>query len=155
MKNSAQKVLGKQKKTKSVKTKVIPFIPKQDLHPCDICLYRNKAMSEISDAELYYLITNVYKPPKNFDFPETERSFRFVWFEEFTWVCYSRWEDGAYCLLCVLFGHKVAGSSSLENLYRKPCRKWLTTIKTFKKHQTAPTGTHKKSQILLIRFLDF
>ena len=112
-------------------------------------------MSDMSDAEFYSLITNVYKPPKNFDFPETEWSFRFVWFEEFTWVCYSRWEDGAYCLLCVLFGHKVAESSSLENLYRKPCRKWSTTIKTFKKHQTAPTGTHKKSQILLIRFLDF
>ena len=78
LKNSAQKILGKQKKPKSVKTEVIPFIPKQDLHPSDICLYRNKAMSDISDAELYSLITNVYKPPKNFDFPETEQSFRFV-----------------------------------------------------------------------------
>ena len=33
LKNSAQKVLGKQKNPKSVKTEVIPFIPKQDLHP--------------------------------------------------------------------------------------------------------------------------
>ena len=64
-------------------------------------------MSDISDAELYSLITSVYKPPKNFDFPETEQSFRFVWFEEFTWVCYSQWEDGAYCLPCVLFGIKL------------------------------------------------
>ena len=111
-------------------------------------------MSEISDAELYSLITNVYKPPKNFGFPKTERSFRFVWFEEFTWVCYFRWEDGAYCLPCVLFGHKVVGSSSLENLYRKPYRKWPTAVKTFKKHQNAPTRTHKKDQILLIKFLD-
>ena len=46
------------------------------------------------------------------------------------------------------------GSSSLENLYRKPYRKWPTAVKTFKKHQNAPTGIHKKSQILLIRFLD-
>ena len=45
LKNSAQKVFGKQKKTKSVKTEVIPFIPKQDFHPSDICLYRNKAVS--------------------------------------------------------------------------------------------------------------
>ena len=65
LKNSAQKVLGKQKKPKCVKTEVISFIPKQDLHPSDICLYRNKAMSDKSDAELYSLITNVYKPPKN------------------------------------------------------------------------------------------
>ena len=32
-------------------------------------------MSYISEAELYSLITNVYKPPKHFDFPETERPF--------------------------------------------------------------------------------
>ena len=31
-------------------------------------------MSYISDAELYSLMTNVNKPPKHFDFPETERS---------------------------------------------------------------------------------
>ena len=65
LKKSAQKVLGKQRKTKSVEAEVIPFITKQDLHPSDICLYRNKAMSDKSDAELYSLITNVYKPPKN------------------------------------------------------------------------------------------
>ena len=74
-------------------------------------------MSDISDNELHSLMTNVYKPPKNFDIPENERSFRFAWFQEFQWVCYSRWEDGAYCLPCVLFGYKVVGSSSLENLY--------------------------------------
>ena len=91
-------------------------------------------MSDISDAESYSLITNMYKPPKNFYFPETDRSFRFVWLEEFPWVCYSRREDDAYCLLCVLFGHKVVGSSSLENLYRKPYRTWPTAVKTFKKH---------------------
>ena len=63
-------------------------------------------------------------------------------------------EDSAYCLPCVLFGHKVVGNSSLENLYRKPYRKWPTAVKTFKKHQNAPTRTHQKNQILLIKFLD-
>ena len=48
---------------------------------------------------------------------------------------------------------KVVGSSSLENLSRKPNRKWPTVVNTFKKHQSAPTGTHKKSQILLTTFL--
>ena len=105
-------------------------------------------MSDISDAELYSLITNVYKPPKNFDFPETEQSFRFVWFEEFTWVCYSRWENGAYCLPYVLFGHKVVGSSSLVNLYRKPYRKWPTAVKTFKKtSKRSNEDTQKESNI--------
>ena len=113
-------------------------------------------MSDISDAELYSLITitDVYKPPKNLDFPETEWSFRIARLEELPWLYYSWWEDGAYCLSGVLFGHKVVGSSSLENLYRKPYRTWPTAVKTFKKHQNAPMETHKKSQILLIRFLD-
>ena len=102
-------------------------------------------MSDISDVELHSLITNVYKPPKNIDFLETEPSFRFVWFEEFPLVCYSLWEDGAYCVPFVLFGNKVMGSFSLKNLYRKPYQTWLAAVKTFKKHQNAPTGTRKES----------
>ena len=132
--------------------KIILFIRKQDLYSSDICLYCNEAMSDISDAEFYCLITKVYKPPKNFDFPETERSFLFVWFEEFPWVYYSRWEDGAYCLPCILFGHEVVWSSSLENLYRKPCRTWPTAVeknkKTFKKTLKCSNGdTQKESNI--------
>ena len=34
---------------------------------------------------------------------QTEQSVRFVQFEEFPWViCYSHWEDEAYCLPCVI-----------------------------------------------------
>ena len=105
----------------SVKTGVIPFIPKQDLHPSDICLYRSEALSDITDtAELYSVITNVYKPRNNFEFPETQLSFKTVCFEEFPWACYPRWEDDTYCLPCVLFDHKVVGNSSLKHLYRRP-----------------------------------
>ena len=59
-----------------------------------------------TDPELCSLITNVCKPPKNFDFPEIAQPFRFVWFEESPWVCYSLWEDRTYCLPFVLFGYK-------------------------------------------------
>ena len=57
-----------------VKTEVIFFIPKQDLHPSggDVCLYHIKILSDISDPEFYSLKTNVYKPSEKFDFPETE-----------------------------------------------------------------------------------
>ena len=40
-------------------------------------------MTDKIDPEMCSVITNVFKPPKNFDFPETEKSIRFVWFEEF------------------------------------------------------------------------
>ena len=42
-------------------------------------------MSDTTDPELCSLIINVCKPYKNFDFPEAEEPFRFVWFEEFPW----------------------------------------------------------------------
>ena len=75
---SKQKVLDKQKTPRNIKTEIIPFIPKQDLNPSDACLYCNKALSDISDPELYSLITNMYKSQNHFDFPETGQSFRFV-----------------------------------------------------------------------------
>ena len=68
-------------------------------------------MSNTTDPELCCLITNVCKPPPNFDFVEIEQQFMFVWFEEFPWVCYSCSEDRTYCLPCVLFGHKNVGKS--------------------------------------------
>ena len=88
LRNYVQKLLGKQKNLKSVKTEIVPFIPKQDPHQSDI--YRNKVLSDIGDTSLYSQITNASKVPINVDFSKTEQSFRFVWFEEFPWVYYSR-----------------------------------------------------------------
>ena len=47
-------------------------------------------MSKTTDLELCSFKTNVCKPPKIFDLPETEHLFMFAWFEEFPWVCYSQ-----------------------------------------------------------------
>ena len=47
-------------------------------------------------------ITNNFKPPKNFGLRKTEKSFRFIWFEEFTWFFYS--VDGRMePIICLLF----------------------------------------------------
>ena len=102
-------------------------------------------MSNTTNHELCYLITNVCKAPKNFDFSETVQPFRFVWFEGCPWVCYSRWEGKAYCFLCVI--------NLWENLYKNPYQTWKTVVKIFKKHKNFPRGTHKKRQILFQRFL--
>ena len=50
LKNSVQKLLGKQKILKSVKTEIVLFIPKQHPNQSDICLYRNKVLSDTSDT---------------------------------------------------------------------------------------------------------
>ena len=74
--------------------------------------------------------------------PKIAEPFRFVWFEEFAWVCYSPWEDRTYCLPFVLFGYKNVGKSLPK-----------TILNMEKKHQNVPMGTHKKRQILFHRFL--
>ena len=67
------------------------------------------------------------------------------------WVCYSHLIGHAtYCLSFVLFGHENGSSEFLQ----KPYQTWQTAVKTFKKNKNAPKRTHKKSQILLYRFLD-
>ena len=105
-------------------------------------------MSDTNDPKLCSLITNVCKLPKNFDFPKTEQPFKFVCFEQFPWVCYSRWENKTYCLPCVLFGRKN-GEKSLQKTISS-----MTNISSnIQKTSKCSNGTHKKRQILFHRFL--
>ena len=106
-------------------------------------------MSDTTNPELCSIITNVCKPPKDFDFKEAEQSCSFVWFEQFRWVYYFWWEDKTYCLPCVLFGHKNVGKS----LEKNDSKNRKQQKKTFKKFQNVPTRTQKNRQILLHRFL--
>ena len=99
-------------------------------------------MSNTTNPELCSLITNVCKPPKYFDLPETAQPFRFVWFEECPWVCYFRWKDKTYCLSFFIW------LEMWENLYKNPYQTWKTVTKIFKKHKNVPTGTHKKRHII-------
>ena len=46
------------------------------------------------------------------------------------------------------------GSSTLENPSKNPYLTWPTAVKTFEKHENAPTRTQKNNQILLRRLLD-
>ena len=56
----------------------VSYVSSEPLHPNDICLYCSKASSDLTDTQLYFLIKNIYKPNKTFDFPETDQHFRFV-----------------------------------------------------------------------------
>ena len=40
-----------------------------------------------------------------------------------------------------------------KNFYKKPYQKWQIAVKAFKIYQSLLTGTHKKKQILLHRFV--
>ena len=88
-------------------------------------------------------LTNNCKPPQNCYLLETVLGFRLAWFEKISWV-----------IFLFSMGDKNMGAFSLKQFFKKPYRIWPTPIKTFRKHQNAPTRTHKKVQILLGRFLD-
>ena len=98
------------------------------------------------------LITNHFKLPQNFEFPEAELFFRFVWFEKFPWVCYSCLMGRRNLLMSsVLFCHKN-GSSRLKYCSKKTYRKWSTSVKHSKTSKCS--NNNKKSNIITQIFLD-
>ena len=40
----------------------------------------------------------------------------FRWFDEFPWVCYSQWEDGAYYVPCALFYSEKSLQKTTSNM---------------------------------------
>ena len=67
-------------------------------------------------------------------------------------MCYSRWEDGAYCLPCVLFGDKYPSSSKLQNFFSRPFRYWADALRNFRKHENK-SGLHTFSFLAYTKFL--
>ena len=64
-----------------------------------------------------------------------------------SWVCYSRWEDRAYCLPCVLFGHKIVGKS-----LQKTTSNVANSNKNIQKTSKFSNRKNKKTQILFYIF---
>ena len=104
-------------------------------------------MSEISDPELYSLTSNVYKPPKHFDFPETEQSFKIICF-----VILGRWIESV-AFFVIYLALKIS-EILVWNVFTRNLIKPQAAIKTFKKCQNSPTGIYKKSQMKFSSVLD-
>ena len=86
-------------------------------------------------------LNNVFSHTKNYVFPrlseKNKRTFKYEWLDLFPWVCYLALEDGAYCLSCVLFGHRVPGKSSrITKLVSSP----VLLLLYFKRHAGNNTG---------------
>jgi hypothetical protein len=104
----------------------------------DICTVTHQN----SDAEKYKLLTTSQKVEKDFSFPQHQfgiksdgkphmRAFSLKWLEEFgqDGLCYSVFEDAAYCKFCRLF---PGGERGL--LVEKPFRKWKDALREFNAH---------------------
>ena len=108
-----------------------------------------------NDSDLKKLISNVWKPHEEYDFPTTvfpgeknPRSFLNVWFKGYDWLAYSKLENGTYCLSCSLFGSSIPNSraGSLK-LVSRPFSNWKNAKRDFNNHQDS--GLHKASTIIM------
>ena len=80
-------------------------IPKNQvvfLYYFDICTFRDGVCGKMKKFSEIFSDQKSIKRDQYFSFPVTEllQFFR----QTFPWLCYSLWEDGAFCLQCVLFG---------------------------------------------------
>ena len=104
----------------------------------DIACYHEKVKG-MKSVDINNLIENVFQPNKDFVFPKTSgRSFRFEWLQSYKWLCYSPSKDGAYCLSCVLFGHRFPGKAAkILKLFSEAL---TNAVYTFNKHTGHGTG---------------
>lgn len=110
----------------------------------DIAYFKDKAPS-LSDEELFKLINNVFTPSDDYIFPYiNKRHFQKSWLKQFSWLRYSKSKNGAFCISCVLFGHRFPSKSGrIKKLYLEPLQSWNNALKDFRHHETTKNGLHE------------
>ena len=104
----------------------------------DIGLYLPKIES-MTDQEKFDLIQNVWKPSKEFVFPETiepmgrKRRFQYKHLQQYSWLVYSNYLDGCFCLPCALFGDRSTNNSCrLDRLFTELLVYWTSAASRLK-----------------------
>ena len=97
-------------------------------------------VSGLNAGQKYTLLTNHYRPDRNYVFPKTYsdgccRSFQLKWLDKYPWLVYSKELDGGFCKFCSLFASR---RDSLGVLVNKPFRRWVKVTKIVDSH-----GSHK------------
>ena len=77
--------------------------------PKDVCDYQNFVLeNNVTDIQMKEMIESVFIPEASYKFSKTKkRSLKIQLLQRFPWLCYSEEKDGAFCLHCILFAHKV------------------------------------------------
>lgn len=76
-----------------------------------------------------------------------QRSFRKTWFDEYRWLAYSAFEDGAYCKVCAMF----CETPKADRLVKSPLTFWMTATEKFRKHEKSEM--HINSCVLADSFI--
>lgn len=118
----------------------------------DIGLYVERSTT---DEEKFNILTNVWSPNQNYQFPPTvqagrQRRFQHEYLDQFKpWLCWSDYKKGAFCSVCVLFAGEYAGKGSHEKLQifvNKPFNKYKDAKQDFKKHKEHTYHKHNSSR---------
>ena len=104
-----------------------------------------KSVRSYSDEKKYWLITNVHKPVDKYSFPcrreyGKSRSFQYSWLKEYSWLCYSPFCNGGFCLPCVLCA-KSTTNSALGPLVTYPMTNFTQAKEVLKQHDKQATHT--------------
>ena len=102
----------------------------------DIGHYINK-IGKLNDSEKYDLLTNVWQPKSDFSFttnPRVKRKFNYSWLLSYSWLVYSKLNDGAFCIYCTLFSSNAQVLGKMQQLCTTPFRDWKNAIKVFREH---------------------
>ena len=107
----------------------------------------------MTDYEKLQFLDSVWKPEENFAFPQskTKRRFGFSWPTAYSWLCYSKRYDGAFCINCVLFHNNAQYVGKMEQLCKVPFKDWKNAKAAFDKHENK-SPYHKKSFKDTIKF---
>ena len=132
-----------------------PVCRKEDCSPFDIGTVFT-TIGRFTDAAKFRFIENLWKPEALHDFPtsvETSGSLRKFWLEwlaRYSWLAYSKYVDGAFCVPCVCFGMK---GGRLSKLFVSPLTFWSTAITRFQNHSLGNCETHNKSVVDMAKFM--
>ena len=117
-----------------------PLYSENDVSLNDIGLYFKRS-KDLNDTERYQLITNCWRPDKNFEFPWSKeangkRKFNFDWLAKHPWLVYSKLLDGCFCLPCLLFGMRVRhNSGKFTKLFLEPLTLWTCVASKLSAHE--------------------
>ena len=133
-----------------------PICQKEASSPFDIGVVYDK-FSSFSAQQKKEFIENVWSPRSDphFEFPKTmesnrrTRRFNRYWLEQFPWLTYSKYLDGAFCLPCVFFAKE---GGRVDKLVKSPLTFWTTALGRFHSHSNGKCEVHNSSVILLNNF---
>ena len=116
-------------------------------------------LKEFSNQRKYDVITNVWKPDGDFIFPQSKegrrkRRFSPGWLKSFSWLVYSKYLDGAFCLPCAVFAKECGrDSNKLDKRVKSPLSFCTTAFQRLTSHSNGKCQTHNVSVVAMNNFI--